>query len=109
MHGFYKAIVSHCDEKFTTKIWKGLFQELGTQFNSSIAYHPQTDGQTERVNQVLEDMSTTVGGLPALGIIYVQNGHQASLGMSPFETLYDKGCITLVNWDSLVNMIVLGP
>lgn len=37
------------------------------------------------------------------------NGHQSSLGMSPFEALYDRGCNTLVSWDNLVNMIKLGP
>ena len=36
------------------------------------------------------------------------NGHQASLGMSPFEELYGKGCKTIVSWDSLVNRIVIG-
>lgn len=42
--------------KVTSNLWKVLFQEMGMQFNFNIAYHPQKDGKTERVNQLLEDM-----------------------------------------------------
>ena len=56
MHGLPKLIVSDKDVKFTSKFWKGLFVDLGTKLNFNTAYHPQTNGQTKRVNQVLEDM-----------------------------------------------------
>ena len=56
LHGVPKLIVLDRDSKFTSNCWKALFKGLGTQLNFSTAYHPQTYRQTERVNQVLEDM-----------------------------------------------------
>ena len=56
LHGFPKPIVFDIDFMFTSNFWKGSFADLGTNLNFSTAYHPHTDGQKERVNQVLEDM-----------------------------------------------------
>eukprot|EP00253_Pinus_taeda_P030914 PITA_30914 len=56
LHGLPKTTISDRDVKFTSVFWKTLFEELGTQLEFSTAYHPQTNGQTERVNQVVEDM-----------------------------------------------------
>ena len=56
LHGFPKAIISDRETKFTSNFWKSLFAYLGTKLNFNIAYNPQTDGWTERVNQVLEYM-----------------------------------------------------
>ena len=51
-----KAIISDRDVKFTGKFWRSLFSGLETQLNFSTVHHPQIDRQTERVNQIVEDM-----------------------------------------------------
>ena len=56
LHGVPKRIISDRDPKFTSRFWTSMQLALGTQLNLSSAYHPETDGQTERVNQVMEDM-----------------------------------------------------
>ncbi|KAE8690049.1 hypothetical protein F3Y22_tig00110929pilonHSYRG00045 [Hibiscus syriacus] len=53
--GIPQSIVIDRDGRFIRKFWKGLFQLLGTQLNFSSSYHPQTDGQTERFNELLEE------------------------------------------------------
>jgi hypothetical protein len=53
LHGIPKIIVSDRDPKFTSKYWKGLFNGFGTNLNFSTTYHSKSDGQTERVNQVI--------------------------------------------------------
>jgi hypothetical protein len=84
-----------------------LHEALGTHLNFSSAYHPQTDGQTERTNQILEDMLRACAlqdqsgwdkRLPYAEFSY-NNSYQASLKMSPFQALYGRSCRTLLQWD----------
>jgi hypothetical protein len=56
LHGVPKAIMSDRGSQFTSKFWEKLHESMDTKLNFSLAYHPQTDGQTERTNQILEDM-----------------------------------------------------
>ena len=56
LHGVLKTIVSDRGPQFVSKFWEELHKPLGTKLLHSLAYHPQTSGQTERVNQILEDM-----------------------------------------------------
>jgi transposase InsO family protein len=56
LHGIPRRIVSDRGTQFTSKFWMSLQQAMCTKLDFSIAYHPQSDGQTERVNKVLEDL-----------------------------------------------------
>jgi hypothetical protein len=109
--------VSDRDPKFTSNFWKGLFKGFRMNLNFSIAYHPETDGQIERVNRVIEDMLRMyVMDKPSKWEDYLHlvelsynNGYQASLKMSPFEELYNRRCNTLVSWDNPADRTVAGP
>jgi hypothetical protein len=82
---------------------------MDTKLNFSSSYHPQTDGQTERVNQILEDMLRACAlkdnrswdkCLPYAEFSY-NNSYQESIKMAPFEFLYGRKCRTLcfgTNW-----------
>eukprot|EP00253_Pinus_taeda_P007492 PITA_07492 len=116
-HGLPKTIISDHDVKFTSAFWRTLVEGSGTQLNVSTAYHPQTDGQTERVNQVVEDMLRSyVMHQPARWEEYLHrvefaynNGYYASLQMSPFEVLYGRKCRTPSSWGGLEDKLMLGP
>ncbi|MCO5593976.1 hypothetical protein L7F22_047995 [Adiantum nelumboides] len=101
LHGIPARIISDRDAKFTSKFWQAMFQSLGTQLNLSTAYHPETDGQTERVNQVIEDMLRAYcNQQPQKWIKFLHlvefaynSSHHRSLGMSPFKALYGQECL----------------
>ena len=95
LHGVPKTIISDRGSQFVSRFWEQLHESLGTQLIHSSAYHPQTDGQTERVNQILEDMLRacvlTHGQrwdecLPLAEFSY-NNSYQESIKMAPFEAL----------------------
>ncbi|KAG2764986.1 hypothetical protein PC116_g28227 [Phytophthora cactorum] len=91
-HGLPEAIVSDRDPRFTAKFWKSLFQVLGTRLDMSTADHPQTDGQIERVNCVVEDILRSVcaeaprrwSEMLPLVEFSLNNGVHASTGLAPF-------------------------
>ena len=102
LHGISLSIVSDCDPQFTSRFWKELQSAFGTRMNFSTAFHPQTDGQYERVIQVLEDMLRGyVLDFPGSWARYIQlmefaynNGYQSNFGMAPYEALYGRRCRT---------------
>jgi hypothetical protein len=117
LYGVLKKIVSDRGSQFTSRYWKKLHESLDTRLNFSSAYHPQTDGQTERTNQVLEDMlracalkhgSSWDKSLPYAEFSY-DNSYQASLKMSSFETLYGRKCRTTLYWDQTGERQLFGP
>jgi hypothetical protein len=117
LHGVPKKIVSDRGTQFTSRFWKRLHESMDTKLNFSSAYHPQTDGQTERTNQVLEDMLKACAlkhgrswdkSLPYADISY-NNSYQASLKMAPFEALYGRKCRTPLYWNQTGESQVFGP
>ncbi|KAG3049984.1 hypothetical protein PC122_g23379 [Phytophthora cactorum] len=91
-HGLPEAIVSDRDPRFSAKFWKSLFHVLGTRLDMFTADQPQTDGQTERVNRVLEDILRSVCAeaprrwsevLPLVEFA-LNNAVHASTGFTPF-------------------------
>jgi transposase InsO family protein len=117
LHGIPKMIVSDRDPKFTSNFWKGLFKGFGTDLNFSTTYHPESDGKTERVNQIIEDMLRMyVMEKPSKWEDYLHlvefsynNGYQESIKMSPFEALYRRKCNTPVSWDNPTDRMIVGP
>jgi transposase InsO family protein len=102
LHGVSKKIVSDRETQFTSKFWKRLHETLDAQLRFSSAYHTQIDGQTERVNQILEDMVRTCAlqyerswdKSLSYTEFYYNNIYQESLKMAPFEMLYGCRCRT---------------
>ncbi|KAL0536802.1 hypothetical protein IC582_025764 [Cucumis melo] len=117
LHGVPVSIVSDRDARFTSKFWKGLQTAMGTRLDFSTAFHPQTNGQTERLNQVLEDMLRACAlefpgswdsHLHLMEFAY-NNSYQATIGMAPFEALYGKRCRSPVCWDEVGEQRLMGP
>jgi hypothetical protein len=114
LHGVLKKIMSDRGTQFT---WKRLLETLDTQLCFSSAYHPQTDGQTKRVNQILEDILRAYAlqygrswdkSLPYAEFPY-NNNYQESLKMAPFEMLYGRRCRTPLFWSEAGERKVFGP
>jgi hypothetical protein len=102
-----KKIVSDRGSVFTSAFWGNLHATLGSQLDFSTAYHPETGGQTERTNQILEDMlracALDFGGswdehLPLPEFSYNNNSYQSSLKAVPFEVLYRRKCRSPICW-----------
>ena len=117
LHGTPSIIVSDRDPIFTSEFWKSLQEAVGTQLCLSTAYHPQTDGQTERVNRVLEDLlrlcilefgGTWEDHLPLVEFDY-NYSYQAIIGMAPFEALYGRPCRSPTCWWESTGKLILGP
>ena len=90
-HGMPREIVSDRDPRFTSRFWRALFRLVGTKLSMSTAAHPETDGQTERVNRVLEDVLnsfahsfTNWSDLLPLAEFALNNAVHASTGHTPF-------------------------
>ena len=117
LHGIPKTIISDRGAQFIARFWEHFHAALGTQLIRSSAYHPQTDGQTERINQILEDMLRACvltyskkwdECLPLAEFSY-NNSYQESIIMAPFEALYGRRCTTPLNWSEAGERNFFGP
>jgi hypothetical protein len=117
LHGIPKTIISDRGAQFVARFWEQFQQTLGTKLIRSFAYHPQIDGQTERINQILEDMLRACviqydkhwDKCLALAEFSYNNSYQSSIRMAPFEALYGRQCRTPLNWSQTGEREIFGP
>ncbi|GJW17953.1 putative reverse transcriptase domain-containing protein [Tanacetum coccineum] len=93
-HGVPISIISYRDSRFTSRFWQSMQEALGTRLDMSTAYHPQTDGQSERTIQTLEDML---------------KAYHASVRCAPFEALYGRKCRSPIMWAEVGEGQLVGP
>ncbi|GKB66521.1 putative reverse transcriptase domain-containing protein [Tanacetum coccineum] len=112
-HGIPVSIICDRDPRFASNFWRSLQKALGTNLDMSTAYHPQTDGQSERTIQTLEDMLRAcvidfgngwVKHLPLVEFSY-NNSYHASIKVAPFEALYGRKCRSPVCWAEIKQRI----
>ncbi|GJW02533.1 putative reverse transcriptase domain-containing protein [Tanacetum coccineum] len=116
-HGVPVSIISDRDGKFTSHFWKSLNKALGTRLDMSTAYHPQTDGQSERTIQTLEDMLRACvldfgkgwdKHLPLVEFSY-NNSYHTSIKADPFKALYGRKCRSPICWAKVRDRQLTGP
>ncbi|GJT06527.1 putative reverse transcriptase domain-containing protein [Tanacetum coccineum] len=116
-HGIPVSIIYDRDSRFASNFWRSLQKDLGTNFDMSTAYHPQTNGQRERTIQTLEDMMRAcaidikkgwVNHLPLVEFSY-NNSYHASIKAAPFEALYGRKCRSPVCWAKVGQVQLTGP
>ena len=117
LHGVPLSNVLDRDPRFTSRFWKELQSALGTKMKFNTTFHPQTNGQSERLIQVLEDMHRGCvmefsrswdRYIPLMEFSY-NNCFQSSIGMTPYEALYGQKCRTPMCWTELNVHKVIGP
>ncbi|GJZ75297.1 putative reverse transcriptase domain-containing protein [Tanacetum coccineum] len=116
-HGIPVSIICDRDPRFTSNFWRSFQKAMGTRLDMSMAYHPETDGQSERTIQTLEDMLRTCvidfgngweGHLPLIEFSY-NNSYHASIKAAPFEALYGRKCWSPVCWAEVGDARLTGP
>nr|GEY35071.1 putative reverse transcriptase domain-containing protein [Tanacetum cinerariifolium] len=99
-HGIHVSIICDHDERFTSNFWRSFQKALGTVISMNTAYHPKTDGQSERTIQTLKDMLRAcvidvgkgwVKHFPLCEFSY-NNSYHASINATPYEALYGRKC-----------------
>nr|GEZ64811.1 putative reverse transcriptase domain-containing protein [Tanacetum cinerariifolium] len=116
-HGIHVLIISDRDPRFASNFWRSLQNALGTRLDMSTAYHPESDGQSERTIQTLKDMLHAcaidfekgwVNHLPLVEFSY-NNSYHASTKASPFEALIGRKYRSPICWTEVGEPQILGP
>ncbi|GJS56656.1 putative reverse transcriptase domain-containing protein [Tanacetum coccineum] len=116
-HGIPASIICDRDGRFTSNFWRSFQKALGTDISMSTAYHPETDGQSERTIQTLEDMLRAcvidfgkgwVKHLPLAEFSY-NNSYHASIKAAPYEALYGRKCRSPICWAEVGEAQLTGP
>nr|GFA50114.1 putative reverse transcriptase domain-containing protein [Tanacetum cinerariifolium] len=116
-HGIPVSIICDRDPRFASRFWRTLQKALGTSLDMSTAYHPETDGQSKRTIQTLQDMLRAcvidfgkgwVNHFPLVEFSY-NNSYYASIKVAPFEALYDRKCRSPVCWNEVGEFHLTGP
>ncbi|GJT49633.1 putative reverse transcriptase domain-containing protein [Tanacetum coccineum] len=116
-HRIPVSIICDRDGRFTSNFWRSFQKALGTDLSMSTAYHPKTDGQSERTIQTLEDMLRAcvidfgkgwVKHLPLAEFSY-NNSYHASIKAAPYEALYGRKCRSPVCWAEVGEAQLTGP
>nr|GFC65211.1 putative reverse transcriptase domain-containing protein [Tanacetum cinerariifolium] len=111
------SIIFDRDPRFASNFWRAFQKALGTRLDMSTAYHPQTDGKSERTIQTLEDMLRTCvidfrngweRRLPLVEFSY-NNSYHASIKAAPFEVLYGRKCRSPICWAEVGDAHLTGP
>ncbi|GJU50038.1 putative reverse transcriptase domain-containing protein [Tanacetum coccineum] len=116
-HGIPVSIICDHDPRFASNFWKSLQKALGTSLDMSTTYHPETDGQSERTIQTLEDMLRACvidfgkGWVDHLSLVEFSynNSYHASIKAAPFEALYGRKCRSPVCWAEVGQVQLTGP
>nr|GEV30853.1 reverse transcriptase domain-containing protein [Tanacetum cinerariifolium] len=116
-HGVPISIISDRNSRFTSRFWQSMQESLGTRLDMSITYHPQTDGQSERTIQTLEDMLRACvldfRGSWDVHLSLVEfsynNSYHYSMRCVSFEALYGRKCRTPIMWAEVGEGQLMGP
>ncbi|GJX60039.1 putative reverse transcriptase domain-containing protein, partial [Tanacetum coccineum] len=116
-HGVLVSVIFDRDGKFTLHFWRSLNKALGTRLDISTAYHLQTDGQSKRTIQTLEDMLRACvldfgkgwdRHLPLVEFLY-NNSYHTSIKAAPFKALYGCKCRSPICWAEVGDSQLTGP
>ena len=117
LHSVPSTITSDRDSRFRSHYWQSLMDCLGTKLKFSTSYHPETDGQSERTIQLLEellrayvlDYGGTWEDYLHLAEFAYNNSYQASISMSPYEFLYGRRCRSPLCWEDIGSTLLTEP